>query len=88
MRSISREKAVQHILASKGRIFSVEWLTQKTSKRRKMTGRFVPPTRTRQNQDKIFGYVTIRSVDGKQIRRVDTRSISQLNINKQKLTVR
>jgi len=84
---ISREKAVQEILHSKGRMFSVSWKT-KSGKDRKLNGKFVRMPDHRRNQDKIFGLITVCESRSRKLKRVDSRTIHSLSINHQRYAVR
>lgn len=82
---VNRTEAVQEILASHGRMFTVVWKT-KGGKIRRLNGKLAKRTYQRKVQDKIYGYVTLM-IPGGQFRRVDTRTISKLSINQRVLRV-
>lgn len=83
---ISRTKAVYSMLNSKGQMFSVKWKTN-SGQERKLNGKMSRIPKTRKDQDKIFGYLTLFNVSTKQHKRVNTRTITELNINKTKYRV-
>lgn len=84
---ISRSTAVYKILNSKGRMFSVKWKTN-AGRDKKLNGKLSKVSSDRLNQDKIFGYVTVWNNQKKQHRRVNTRTITELRIDKKKYRVR
>lgn len=84
---ISREKAVQFILGSRGRMFSVGWKT-KSGKDRHLNGKFIRMSDSRRNQDKIFGLITVCESRSKNFKRVDSRTINSLSIDHQRFMVR
>jgi len=84
---ITREQAVQKILHSHGRIFSVSWTTRK-GQARKLNGNFRQTGEKRLVQDKIYGYLTIYDPRQKHFRRIDTRTINRLAIDKEQYTVK
>ena len=86
-KSISRENAVRKILNSNGKMFTVSW-TKKNGELRKLNGKFVRRSGDRRNQDKIFGYLTVFDPHNGGTRRVDTRNIKELAIEKQRFLVR
>ena len=86
MEKVSRTIAVQAILNSGGKMFTVSWKTKKGEAKR-FNGKFVRPADKRSNQDKIFGLITVYDHRKDRHRRVDTRTISELRINGRKLRV-
>lgn len=84
---ITRENAVKHMLNSGGRMFSVVW-ESKNGMERKINGKFIMPPSKRHNQDKIFGYVTVYNPHKAKYRRVNTRTIKELAINKKKYKIK
>lgn len=86
MKRISRTKAVYSMLNSKGQMFSVKWKTN-SGQERSLNGKISKVPETRKNQDKIFGYLTLFNVSTRQHRRVNTRTITELHINKLKYRV-
>lgn len=87
MKKVSRSSAVQEILNSGGRMFTVSWVSV-AGKQRKINGKFTKPCTKRRNQDKIFGYLTIYDHRNHSYKRVNTRTINELHINGNKLKVR
>jgi len=87
MKSLNRTNAVQKLLNSGGRFVSVVWKT-KTGKVRKLNGKMSAVTTKRKNQDKIHGYLTMFDSRKKGHRRVDTRTITEIAVQRQHYKVR
>lgn len=83
-KKITRTTAAKKILNSKGRFFTIEWTIK--NKGRKINGKMPNKIKTRIIQDKIFGYITIMN-NGCKYKRIDTRTIKQLNIDNNKYKV-
>lgn len=87
MNRITRTEAVQKILHSNGKMFSVSWRTKDGNPRR-LNGKFTRRLGERRNEDKIFGLIQVCESRSKKFRRVDCRTITGLSIDKQEFTVR
>jgi hypothetical protein len=87
MRTISREQAVQKMLHSNGRMFTVIW-KRKDGKERKANCKLAPVTAKQRSQNQIFGYVTVMDAYGDGFKRVNCRTISRLNIDRNQLVIK
>ena len=82
MKSISKKKAIEMILNSKGRYFSVEFI-KKDLTARKLTGHVKKEKCMTSN-----GYIRLKTWLTEETRMVDTRTINNLTINSQKFKVK
>jgi hypothetical protein len=82
MKSISKKKAIEMILNSKGRYFSVEFI-KKDLTARKLTGHV-----KKEKCITSHGYIRLKTWLTEETRMVDTRTINNLTINSQKFKVK
>lgn len=87
MRYLNRTNAVQKLLNSGGQWVSVKWKTN-AGKVRKLNGKMSKVTTNRKNQDKIYGYLTMYDSQKKAPRRVNTRTITEIAVQKKHYKVR
>jgi len=82
MRTLNRTNAVYKLLNSGGQFVSVTWKTN-GGKKRKLNGKMSKITSKRKNQDKIYGYLSMYDNQKKGHRRVNTRTITEIAVQKQ-----
>lgn len=87
MRKLNKTEAVYKILNSGGKMFSIKWKTN-GGQERKLNGKLSAISSTRKNQDKIFGYLTLYDVHKKSFKRINTRSITELLMQKKRYKIK
>jgi hypothetical protein len=84
---LNRTNAVYKLLNSGGKWVSVVWQTN-TGQVRKLNGKLSKVTKKRKNQDKIYGYLTMYDSHKQGFRRVNTRTITEIAVQKKRYKIK